>query len=89
VGGIGGADPLQWNGEDALALGQVLGRLGLDVSEERMQRGEPVVAGLGADAALVFEVVEKGEQERGVDVGEAEPLQRRLAGLCTVSAATG
>ena len=48
--------------------------------EERVDRRQPGVAGAGAVAALVFEVVEERGDQRRVEVLELE-RRRRLAGL--------
>ena len=49
------------------------------VAEEGADGGQPGVAGAGAVVALVFEVVEEGADQRGVQVGEVE-LGGLLAG---------
>ena len=47
------------------------------VGEQRVDRGEAVVAGADAVAARGFEVVEERADQRGVKVGEVEPRGRR------------
>ena len=50
----------------------VLGVAQRGVAEQRVDRGQPGVAGAGAVAAVVFEVVEERRDQRGVEVGEVE-----------------
>ena len=41
-------------------------------AEQRVDRGQPGVAGADAVAALVFEVVEEAGDQRGVEVGQVQ-----------------
>ena len=50
----------------------VLGVAQRGVAEQRVDRGQPGVAGADAVAALVFEVVEERADQRRVEVGEVE-----------------
>ena len=50
----------------------VLGVAQRGVAEQGVDRRQPGVAGAGAVAAVVFEVVEEGADQRRVQVGEVE-----------------
>jgi len=50
----------------------VIGAADGGVAKQRVDRDQPVVAGLDAVAALVFEVVEERADQLGVEVGELE-----------------
>ena len=67
---------------DLLADGQHLRRAGRDVLEQRVDRGEPLVAGADVVAAVLFEMA----QERD-DPLEREIAERQLGELERLSAA--
>jgi hypothetical protein len=50
----------------------VLGVLQREVGEQRVDRREPVVAGLRRVAAIAFEVLQEGSGQRRVERGEVE-----------------
>ena len=60
------------NRVDLSDLGQRGADVAFDVVHEGLDRGEPRIAGRGAVAALVFEVREEVEDQRGIELLEAE-----------------
>src|SRR5690606_5719833 len=64
-------------GEDALYLPAARRLLESEKAEESPYRGEPEVAGRDPDRPVYFEIVEEGDDEGGIDIGEIE-LRRRL-----------
>ena len=65
------------DGQDLADHGGVLGCPRGRVAEQRVDRGQPGVAGGAAVSPLVLEVLQELPDQRGVEVGEAEP-----AGCC-------
>jgi hypothetical protein len=84
IGGLSVTNPLQWDRDDALALGQVLGCLRLHVPKEGTQRGEPVIASLRTPLVFVHDVVDEGKQARCVNVFEGQPLHGNIAAFLAV-----
>ena len=80
VGDHGSLVAFGWDLDHAGDRGGVLGVAQRRVAVERVDRGEPCVAGLGAVAAVLFEVVEERSDQRRVEVGEVQ-LAWLLAGL--------
>ena len=66
--------------QDLADDGGVLGCPGGGVAEQRVDRGQPGVAGGAAVAPVVFQVLQERADQRGVEVGEAE-LAGCLPGL--------
>ena len=79
------------DGQDLADHGGVLGCPRGRVAEQGVDRGQPGVAGGAAVPALFFQVLQERADQRGVEVGEAEPAgrlagpapARRRAGACT------
>ncbi len=69
----------RWDREHACDQRGVLGVPERAVLEERVDRAEPDVAGAGAVAAFLFEVVEERADQLGIEIVDAE-LVGRLAG---------
>ncbi len=69
----------------------VLGVAQRGEAEQRVDRGQPGVAGAGAVAALVFEVVQERADQRRVEVGDVELARAacRCAGRRSRAAAAG
>ena len=72
-------EPLGRDRQHPLDGGGVLGVAQRGPGEQGPDRGEPVVAGPGAVAAVLFEVVQERGDQRGVQVGDVE-LAGVLAG---------
>jgi hypothetical protein len=64
---------LAWDREHALGQGDVLGVPQRAVVKERVDRGEPDVAGAGGVRTLVLEVLEKRPDRRRVEVRDLQP----------------
>jgi hypothetical protein len=63
---------LGWDGDKAPDLSEGRGDTVLDEPRKRLDRGEPRIAAAGRVAASGLEVLEKGENERRVDLLESE-----------------
>ncbi len=57
----------------------MLGMVQGEVTEQRVDRGEPVVAGGGPVVPVTLEVVQERGDQRGVELGDVQPA-RRCAG---------
>ena len=75
LGEVGDQRPVEAFGWDRQHPGDALGVFGVGQrgeAEQRVDRGQPGVAGADAVAALVFEVVEEAGDQRRVEVGEVQ-----------------
>jgi hypothetical protein len=68
--GWGGA--FHWDGHDPLADAEHLWCAGGDVVEQRVQRGEPLVAGADVVATVVFEVAQERDDPFEAEVGQLQ-----------------